>query len=149
MDPNLFHIDWERTFEALFLIIILAFFIERALALVFEMRWFLKKAPGGLKAIIAVIVSVAICFYLKFDALSTIILTEKTCVPGYIITGAIIAGGSKASIKLFHDIFDVKSSAYRELGTDGKTTSRIHAETVVSETRVASTSAPKHEGGQL
>ncbi len=36
MDPNLFHIDWDRLFEVLLAIIVLAFFLERAPALLFE-----------------------------------------------------------------------------------------------------------------
>ena len=32
MDPNLFFLDWERTFEVLISIIVLAFLLERALA---------------------------------------------------------------------------------------------------------------------
>lgn len=39
MDPNLFHLDWERTFEVLLTIAVLAFFVERAFAPLFENRW--------------------------------------------------------------------------------------------------------------
>jgi hypothetical protein len=114
MDPNLFHVDWERTFEAVGLIILLAFLIERALAVVFEHRWFLRHFDReGVKEIVAVGVSVAVCWAWKFDAVSMIILTATTTIPGYIITGAVIAGGSKASIKLFHDLLNVQSTAYR------------------------------------
>ena len=43
MDPNLFHLDWERTIEALVGIIILSFFVERACALLFESRWWINR----------------------------------------------------------------------------------------------------------
>lgn len=114
MDPNLFHVDWERTFEALTLIIILAFVVERALAVFFELPSVVTRIPSGGKAMIALGVSVAICAIWRFDALSIIILAERTTVPGYIVTGAVVAGGSKASIKLFHDLLGVKSTAVRE-----------------------------------
>lgn len=42
MDPNLFHLDYERLGEVLITVIVLAFFVERALALVFEHRLFIK-----------------------------------------------------------------------------------------------------------
>jgi hypothetical protein len=39
MDPNLFHIDLERLFEVLMAIVVLSFFVERALSLLFGHRW--------------------------------------------------------------------------------------------------------------
>ena len=115
MDPNLFHVDWERTGEALMLIIILALVVERALAVIFENRiWLMHFDKPGLKELIAVIVSAWVCFQWKFDAIGMIILTEKTTFPGHILTGLVIAGGSKASIKLFHDVLGMKSTALRQ-----------------------------------
>jgi len=42
MDPNLFHIDWERTLEALVGIVVLSFLVERACAILFESRWWIS-----------------------------------------------------------------------------------------------------------
>jgi len=89
--------------------------VERALSLFFGSRFYIKKAESkGLKEIIAFILSTLICWRWQFDALSIMLVQEKMTIYGEIITGAVIAGGSKASIKLFHDILDVKSSAERE-----------------------------------
>jgi hypothetical protein len=113
MDPNLIHVDWERTFEALALIIILAFIVERALAVIFENRTFIEYLDiGGIKEFIAIAAAIAVCIGWKFDALGMILLTQTTTTPGYIVSGLVVAGGSKASIKLFHDVLRVKSSAY-------------------------------------
>lgn len=115
MDPNLIHVDWERTFEALTIIILLAFIIERALAIVFESRLYLRHVHrDGLKETIAFAVSILACWRWQFDAVSMIILAEQTQWPGYILTGGVIAGGSKVSIKLFHDVLNIKSSAYEQ-----------------------------------
>ena len=126
MDPNLFHVDYERLFEVLVTIVVLSFFIERALAVVFETRWFItiyekpnengnKKKRKGLKELIALVVSIAVCFFWKFDAFTIIVVArDKMQIPGYILTGLIIAGGSKASIKLFRDILGFMSSAEKE-----------------------------------
>lgn len=115
MDPNLFHLDWERTFEALTAIIILSFIVERALAMIFENRMFIERFDRpGLKELIALVAAVALCVAWSFDAVSIIILAERTTVAGCIVTGAVVAGGSKASIKLFHDVLEVKSSAYEQ-----------------------------------
>jgi hypothetical protein len=43
-----------------------------------------------------------------------ILLKSKVTVLGAIITGAVVAGGSKASIKLFRDVLGFKSTAQRE-----------------------------------
>ena len=113
MDPNLIHLDWERTFEALMMIIVLAFILERALAVLFENKLYIMYLDrAGLKEIVAVAVSIAVCVWWKFDAVSMIVLVTETNMPGYIITGAVIAGGSKASIKLFRDLLKIRSSSY-------------------------------------
>lgn len=113
MDPNLIHLDWERAGEALALVVVFSFIVERALAIVFENKiWVRNVQVDGLKEIIALVVSIGTCFAWKFDAVGMILLTETTTVPGYLLTGAVIAGGSKASIKLFHDVLGIKSSAY-------------------------------------
>ena len=113
MDPNLFHLDWERVGEVLTAIIVLSFVLERALAVPFESRFFIKRFEGkGVKEWIAAGICVAVCIFWKFDAISMIILTDKTTVFGEIVTGCVIAGGSKASLKLFQDVMDVRSSAH-------------------------------------
>ena len=143
MDPNLFHLDMERAGEVLIAIVLLSFFIERALAVLFESRPFIDRTeegkivvkmeniqPGdknhdrilkqkkkkGLKESISFIVSVVVCWALHFDALTiTFASGDETTVLGYIVTGAIVAGGSKASIKLFKDWMGFRSSAEDQL----------------------------------
>jgi hypothetical protein len=113
MDPALFRIDWEVLAELLTTITVLAFFVERALSIVFEHRLFVAKLnEKGLKEPIAFIVAFVVVKYWNFDALSILMQADKTSLWGYAITAAIIAGGSKASIKLFHDVLEVKSSAF-------------------------------------
>jgi hypothetical protein len=115
MDPNLFHLDWERVFEVLVTIVILSFLMERALAVFFETRIFISKAAEkSVKEFLAVIVGAIICIIWKFDAFSMILLQEKTTIFGAVMTGAVIAGGSKASIRLFRDVLEFRSSAESE-----------------------------------
>ncbi|MCK4510791.1 hypothetical protein KAW64_03580 [bacterium] len=159
MDPNLFHIDWERTLEALVGIVVLAFFVERVCAVLFESRWWVRKfedarigkaatGPGTedaegvseakpseasgkkmtqpappellpgkkypLKELIGFVVALLICWVWDFDALSIVLLNDKTEVLGVVLTAAIVAGGSKAAIKFFHKVLKIGSSAYEE-----------------------------------
>ena len=114
MDPNLFRLDWERTFEVLVAIILLAFFLERALALLFEHRVFLSRFDRkGLKEPIAFAGAFLVCWQWDFDAVSMIVLRETTTLLGQAITAGIIAGGSKAAVKLFRDIMGVRSLAHQ------------------------------------
>lgn len=113
MDPLLFHLEWDVLAEVLFAIIMLSFFVERALSLLFEHRYYLRYLKDrGLKEPIALLVSVGLAHYCDFDAPSILLRRESSDWLGFLITGAVIAGGSKASIKLFHDVFKAKSSTY-------------------------------------
>ena len=77
MDPNLFHVDWEQDGEVLIVIVVLSFFVERALALVFEHRLYVNRfSETGFKEPIAFLVALFICRNWDFDALSTVILAE-------------------------------------------------------------------------
>ncbi len=112
MDPALFRIDWEVLAELLTTITVLAFFVERALSLVFEHRLFVTKLNDkGLKEPIAFLVSLVVVSYWKFDAMGILMQADKATWWGYLITAAIVAGGSKASIKFFHDVLKTKSKA--------------------------------------
>ena len=121
MDPNLFHLDWNRVGEGLITLIILSMLIERALSIVFEHRLFIKKFDKkGLKEIIAFIVSFAVCWIWQFDIISMVLVADTTSHVGEFITAAVIAGGSKGSIKLFNDIMDLKSTAKRNQENEDK-----------------------------
>jgi len=115
VDPNLFHLDWDRLSEVLVGVVVLAFLLERALAVVFEHRYFVEHLQDkGIKEFIAVGVALAVCLRWNFDAVSMILLTDKTTVLGEFITACIIAGGSKGAIRLFRDVLGIKSEALRQ-----------------------------------
>lgn len=116
MDPNLFHLDWERLFEVLITIIVVAILLERALSLVFEHKLYLKKLNNlGLKEIITFGLASLVCIIWQFDAISMILVSDKTTIVGELISAAIISGGSKGSVKLFRDILNIKSTALRDI----------------------------------
>lgn len=115
MDPNLFHLDWERTFEVLAAIVLVSMLVERFLSVLFENRFLMPLFAGnGLKELISFAVAFAVCRYGNFDAISMILLRESVGVPGQVLTAGVIAGGSKASVKLFRDVLQFRSTAYQE-----------------------------------
>jgi len=110
METDLATFDWNRTFEALVAIVILAFFIERALALLFEWRHFASRfGRAGLKEPIAFAVALVVTWQWSFDALSMIVVDGEPTFLGEFITAGVIAGGSKASLKLFRDVAGVRN----------------------------------------
>jgi len=176
MDPNLFAIDWGRTLEAVVVIIVLAFLVERITALIVEQRWFVRntKVPDegsreqeretryaeDAAAVLDLDGDPAECWEFaktlssshplapppedKADAgkvmtrrareylngfrrrnrrryrlrtwpikevlaFLVILLTDRVALWGELLTSAVVAGGSKASIKLFHDLLGVRS----------------------------------------
>jgi hypothetical protein len=134
LDPNLFHLDWERTGEVLAAIVVLSFFVERALALLFENRHFIARFDGkGVKEPIAFLACVLVCWQWDFDAVSMVILAEKTSLIGQLITAGVIAGGSEASIKLVHDVLKVKSGKQAEV--DAQAEAETHAKAAAAAAR--------------
>jgi len=112
MDPNFIQLDWERTLDALSITSIMAIVIERALSMLFDSSFYIERHKDGLKEAIAFAVSAAACAYWQFDVISMILLTKSaTTVPGYLVTGALVAGGSKGSVKLFEDLLNWQGTA--------------------------------------
>ncbi len=136
VDPNLFHLDYERLIEVIVVICILSIFVERALSILFEMKFFIqltedtetikkiKKERGeelkqnrkerkglkGLKEIISFGVSFLAVWLVSFDALTiTFASNDTVTITGMLITAAIVAGGSKGSLALFRDVMKVMS----------------------------------------
>lgn len=110
MDPNSFAINWEQTGEMLTTIVVVAFLVERALALLFESMWYIRAlADKNVKELITFVACLVICVYWKIDALSVILHGEKVNPLGMAISAGVIAGGSKASLKLFRDILGIEN----------------------------------------
>lgn len=120
-DPNQFAINWETLFEVLILVVVLSFVVERALALIFESKPFVrfsvvrkKEEKGDFKTLISFLVAALVTLLFQIDMIAVLLSHEHTSVFGELTTAAVIAGGSKASIRLFRDILDVKSNEYRK-----------------------------------
>jgi len=144
MDPNLFEFSLEKAGLVLMALVFLSLIVERALALLFESRPFIdltedgsvlvkmkgidkekepelysqiikRKKLKGLKELISLLVSVTACWLIHFDAIAIVFEhIAKTSVPGYILTGAVVAGGSKGMMKLFRDWLKISSLAEQQ-----------------------------------
>lgn len=115
MEPLLFGIKGDVVAEVLGTIVLLSLFVERALAPLFEWRIVLSKIKDkGVKEPVAFVVSFLVVYLYKFDALAVVFSQETNSLVGYLITTAVVAGGSKGSVKLFRDYFGWKSTAQQE-----------------------------------
>ena len=115
MDPNLFHLDWNRVFEALAAVVIISFMAERALSVLFENEFLMEKVwdrAKGLKELVAFALALTVCFVWDLDLISMVVLADTTSVTGKFITAGVIAGGAKGSVTLFRDVLGFRSKAY-------------------------------------
>lgn len=134
MDPNLFALDWDRTAEVLATIIVLAFMLERALAWLFELEWWVRSPRArSLRPYVTLVAAAGICWYLKFDAFSIILPQAKTNTIGYVVTAMVIAGGSKASIALFRDVMHAESTVSKRERASRAATGKDKDATLFSE----------------
>lgn len=101
-------INTSAIFDSFMLATILAVLVERSLALFFENKFVGRIIKGkALKDLIAFCLCFAICKLWSIDIISLMVSSDKPQTLGYILTASAIAGGSKASIKLFQDIIGV------------------------------------------
>jgi hypothetical protein len=114
MDPNLFRIDWQQTSEVMICIVVLAFIVERALALIFESKLYITLCSDwNIKEFITLGICFVITWMWNFDGLSVILHGDKPTFIGRLLTAGVIAGGSKAALKLFRDVMGVENEQAR------------------------------------
>lgn len=106
-------------------LVVLAFLIERGLALIFDHRWYRAYLDGrGFKAIIAFVVALGICLYYDFDVVAALLEPTAITNAGLTITALIVGGGSAAAVKLFQDVLGFSRDAREQL----KEVRRLEAE---------------------
>jgi hypothetical protein len=96
---------------------ILAIFVERALATLFESKLWVKYIDprwAWAKEVICLALCYKVCVLLGWDAVSMVAGHPDVHTAGLWITAATMAGGSKGSKKLFYDFLDIKSNAARD-----------------------------------
>jgi hypothetical protein len=101
-------IDSSAIFDAIMFLTMMALILERSLALIFEQKHISKMLSGkGIKEILAFCLCFFVCKEWSIDVISMMLKMEPGKTLGFIITAAAIAGGSKASIKLFQDVIGI------------------------------------------
>jgi hypothetical protein len=108
-----FILDYPKAGQAIAGVTILAFMVERSLALIFEWDLYEKyidpKWPF-LKEFIALGFSFGVCYWGKFDAYAEVV-GQPSGLISQILTGLLVAGGSKGAIKLVQGYLGVTKDA--------------------------------------
>lgn len=108
MTPVTFSVDMNKVFQLCVYLALLSVFIERALALVFEHRWFIQHDNlHGKKEFITFLVSLLICWNWNFDAFA-VLNSAPVTQWGLVLTAMILGGGTKGSMKLMQDVLGIK-----------------------------------------
>jgi hypothetical protein len=107
LNPLFFRLDWALAGEALGALLFLAFAIERALSVVFESPFYDRLQGYGLKAIIASLIALAICWRLHFDLFAVVFHEERATTLGMIVTALVVAGGSKGVMAFMRQVLRI------------------------------------------
>ena len=118
-------------------LVVVATVVERVLAFIFEHEWFnrlaTKAVPDpndptkfirksripGLKGLLALIGSAAICFRYQFDILHVLFQTSQNDPFGIVVTSFAVAGGSSGAIALFQGYLNISKQS-REANIEAK-----------------------------
>lgn len=107
--------NWDVVVNELIKVVLLAFFVERALAVIFDME---RVEPmiqrRDLKPVIAMAVSIALCYGLRINVIGKLgpgsPLASSMEWLGIAVTGLVVAGGSAGAVKLFQDVLGFRRS---------------------------------------
>jgi len=101
-------VNWENILGSLVLLVVMALFVERALAVLFEWRAWARRLDGrGLKTPVTVAACYAVCQAAGFDVLA-MAFGSVPSVSGRIVTALIVAGGAKKVIELMWQVAAIR-----------------------------------------
>ena len=114
MQTDTIPVSGDVVFKIVWIMAVLAFFIERALAVLFEHRLWLKLEDKfhlkGLKEIIAIAFAYNLCVWSGFDGLS-LMFQKVSSRYSLILSALVIAGGSKGAVKLMQGYLGIKKTS--------------------------------------
>ena len=111
---------WEQVIAAVVQVAVVALLMERALALVFEQKFFVARFQDrGIKEFIALGVAWGIVTTWDVDMFSRVLVQPGQHRIGLVLTAMTIAGGSKVSQTLF-ELWNIRSTAAKVAANGGQ-----------------------------
>jgi len=96
--------DYESLLGALVTLFIVSVVLERALTVLFHWRWWKRFCNGkGLKTVVAVAISWAVCSKYGFDVFA-MMFGKEAGTGGYLVTALFVSGGSKLVLSVINQI---------------------------------------------
>jgi hypothetical protein len=118
MNQGTIAVNGDEVFKIVWVITVLAFMIERALAILFEHRLWIKLEDKwgikGLKELVAIALAYNLCAWASFDALALMFHKESSW-HSVLITALVVAGGSKGAVKLMQGYLGIKKAGNRRV----------------------------------
>lgn len=106
-------VSGEEVFKILWVLVVLAFMVERALSVLFEHRAWVQLEDRfrlkGLKELVAVLLAYQLAAWSGFDALA-LMFHQPSGRRTLLLTALIVAGGSKGAVKLMQDVLGIKNA---------------------------------------
>jgi hypothetical protein len=131
-------IQWGQYLNTLLYLIVCAFLLERALAVIFETQFYIDTFANWQDAKPSVAIVFAIIFAAVLDVnLYSLLDVGKSSEYDWsnerdwfvlLFSGLFLAGGSKPSIKLFKDLWNIQSSAERNRKNAAVTIPKVPAD---------------------
>ena len=145
MNPEVAYASLLESSAAVGQVVLISMLLERALSFVFEYHWIAKliKAVEGLKSPITFAFALIICRQYGLDIMAELFRAEGSAplptTTGYVITAAIIGGGSAGAMSLFQSVFKWN----RDSRNAGIEANKINAEALVAEAKARKANAEK------
>ena len=106
-------VSGDEVFKIIWIATVLAFMMERALAVLFEHRLWLRIEDRwgikGLKELVAILLAYNLCAWCGFDALS-LMFDKSSSWYSRLFTALIVSGGSKGAVKLMQGYLGIKKT---------------------------------------
>ena len=107
LNPLYFRLDCALVGEVFGALLFLSFAIERSLSVLFESRIYDRLHGSGLKPVVAVALSLVICWRLHFDLFAIVFHQDGVSGIGTFVTALAIAGGSKGVMAFMRQVLHI------------------------------------------
>ena len=120
MNQGTVGVNGDEVFKIVWVVTVLAFMIERALAILFEHRLWIRMEERlhlkGMKELVAIALAYNLSAWASFDA-PALMFHKESGRYSMLITALVIAGGSKGAVKLMQGYMGIRKPSLTRRGS--------------------------------